>query len=63
VKISVDGQQFNGRSETITDLNRVKEVVNRFVSKYGESDVNKYYKEFDFCVEFIASEPLSRSGT
>jgi hypothetical protein len=53
VKISVDGQQFNGRSKPITDLDKVKEVVNRFISKYGESDVNKYYRKFDVCVEFV----------
>jgi hypothetical protein len=53
VKISVDGQQFSGKSKPITDPDKVKEVVNKFISKYGESDVNKYYTKFDVCVEFI----------
>ena len=53
VKIYVDGQQYVGNSKPITDPNKVKEIVGKFVSKYGESEVNKYYKKFDACVEFI----------
>jgi hypothetical protein len=53
VKISVDGQQYNGKSKAIIDSNKVKEVVNKFISKYGESEVNKYYTKFDVCVEFV----------
>jgi hypothetical protein len=53
VKIYVDGQQYIGNSKPITDPNKVKEIVGKFVSKYGESEVNKYYKKFDVCVEFI----------
>jgi deazaflavin-dependent oxidoreductase (nitroreductase family) len=54
VKISVDGRQFSGNSKPITDSDMVKEVVKKFISKYGESDVNKYYTKFDVCVEFIS---------
>jgi hypothetical protein len=50
VKISVDGQQYNGKSKAIIDSNKVKEVMNKFISKYGESEVNKYYTKFDVCV-------------
>lgn len=53
VKISVDGQQYNGSSKAIIDSDKVNEVVNKFISKYGESEVNKYYTKFDVCVEFI----------
>jgi hypothetical protein len=53
VKISVAGQQYNGRSKAIIDPNKVKEVVNKFISKYGESEVNKYYTKFDVSVEFV----------
>jgi hypothetical protein len=53
VKISVDGQQYNGKCKPIIDSNKVKEVVNKFTSKYGESEVNKYYTKFDVCVEFV----------
>jgi hypothetical protein len=53
VKISVDGQQFNGIAKPIIDSDKVKKVVNMFISKYGESEVNKYYTKFDVCVEFV----------
>jgi hypothetical protein len=53
VKISVDGQEYNGKSKAIIDSKKVKEVVNKFISKYDESEVNKYYTKFDVCVEFV----------
>jgi len=53
VKISVDGQQYNGKSKAIIASNKVKEVMNKFISKYGESEVNKYYTKFDVCIEFV----------
>ncbi len=53
VKISVGGQQYDGKSKAIIDSNKVKEVVNKFISKYGESEVNKYYTKFDVIVEFV----------
>ena len=53
VRISVDGQEYNGKSKAIIDSKKVKEVVNKFISKYGESEVNKYYTKFDVCVEFV----------
>jgi hypothetical protein len=53
VKLSVAGQQYNGKSKTISDSNKVKEVVNKFISKYGESEVSKYYTKFDVCVKFV----------
>jgi len=53
VEIFVAGQKYNGKSKAITDSIKVKEIVNRFISKYGESEVNKYYTKFDVCVEFV----------
>jgi hypothetical protein len=35
VEIFVDGQQYNGESKAIIDSNKVKEIVNKFISKYG----------------------------
>ena len=32
VKISVDGQEYNGKSKAIIDSKKVKEVVNKFIS-------------------------------
>jgi len=53
VKISVDAQQYNGKSKAIIASNKVKEVMNKFISKYGESEVNKYYTKFDVCIDFV----------
>jgi hypothetical protein len=41
LKISVSGQEVPARGKAITDSSRVKDVMNKFSSKYG--DVKKYY--------------------
>jgi deazaflavin-dependent oxidoreductase (nitroreductase family) len=51
MKISVDGQEITGKARPITDTNKVKEVTEKFRSKYGNSDVKKYYTKFDVGVE------------
>jgi deazaflavin-dependent oxidoreductase (nitroreductase family) len=52
VKISVHGQELSGKAKTITDDNEVKEIVEKFRSKYGNFDVQKYYSKFDVGIEF-----------
>ena len=52
VKISAHGQELNGKANTITDDNKVKEIIQKFRSKYGNSDVQKYYSKFDVGIEF-----------
>jgi deazaflavin-dependent oxidoreductase (nitroreductase family) len=52
VKISAQGQELSGNVKTITDDNKVKEIVEKFRSKYGNSDVQKYYSKFDVGIEF-----------
>ena len=52
VKISVHGQELNGKAKTITNDNKVKEIIEKFRSKYGKSDVQKYYSKFDVGIEF-----------
>lgn len=52
MKISAMGQELSGKAKTITDDNKVKEIVEKFRSKYGNSDVKKYYSKFDVGVEF-----------
>jgi deazaflavin-dependent oxidoreductase (nitroreductase family) len=52
VKISVQRQELNGKARTITDDNKVKKIVEKFRSKYGNSDVQKYYSKFDVGIEF-----------
>ena len=51
-KISVHGQELNGKAITITNDNKVKEIIEKFRSKYGNSDVKKYYSKFDVGIEF-----------
>jgi deazaflavin-dependent oxidoreductase (nitroreductase family) len=51
VKISAHGQELSGKAKTITDDNKVKEIVEKFRSKYGNSDVRKYYSKFDVGIE------------
>jgi hypothetical protein len=41
----------NWQARPITDVNKVKEVTEKFRSKYGDSDVKKYYTKFDVGVE------------
>lgn len=52
VKISARGPELSGKAKTITDDNKVKEIVEKFRSKYGNSDVQKYYTKFDVGIEF-----------
>ncbi len=58
VKISISGQKIiTGKAKAITDTNKVKEVVEKFRSKYGVSDVKKYYTKFDVYVELLLKQP------
>jgi deazaflavin-dependent oxidoreductase (nitroreductase family) len=52
VKISAHGQEVSGKAKSITDSNKVKEIVEKFRSKYGNSDVRKYYSKLDVGIEF-----------
>jgi hypothetical protein len=52
MKISAHGQEVSGKAKSITDSNKVKEIVEKFRSKYGNSDVRKYYSKLDVGIEF-----------
>ena len=52
VKISAQTQELSGPARMVTDVNKVKEIVEKFRSKYGKSDVQKYYSKFDVGIEF-----------
>ena len=52
VKISAQRQELSGKATTITDDKKVKEIVEKFRSKYGNSDVKKYYSKFDVGIGF-----------
>jgi hypothetical protein len=49
LKISLSGQEIPARGKAITDSNRVRDVMSKFSSKYG--DVRKYYPKPDVAVE------------
>ncbi|MFZ0514405.1 MAG: hypothetical protein WAM14_22565 [Candidatus Nitrosopolaris sp.] len=49
LKISVSGEEIPARGKPITDIVRVRDVMNKFSSKYG--DVRKYYPKSDVAVE------------
>lgn len=57
MKISVSGREMiTGIAKTITDTNKVKDVVEKFRAKYGTSDVKKYYTKLDTCVELLLNQ-------
>jgi uncharacterized protein YabE (DUF348 family) len=49
LKISVSGKEIPARGKPITDSSRVRDVMSKFGSKYG--DVRKYYPKPDVAVE------------
>jgi hypothetical protein len=54
MKISVSGKEMiTGKAKAINDTNKVKDVVEKFRSKYGVSDVKKYYTKLDAYVELL----------
>ena len=49
LKISVSDEEIPARGKPITDSSRVRDVVSKFGSKYG--DIRKYYPNPDVAVE------------
>jgi hypothetical protein len=49
LKISVSGEEIPARGKPITDSSRVRDVMSKFGSRYG--DVRKYYPKPDVAVE------------
>lgn len=57
MKISVSGgEKITRKAKTITDTNKVKDVVEKFRAKFGASDVKKYYTKLDACVELHVNQ-------
>jgi hypothetical protein len=56
LKISIDRQGITRKAKTITDLNKVKDIVDKFKSKYGNSEVQKYYTKFDAGLELALQQ-------
>ena len=51
IKISIDRQGISRKAKPITDSNKVKDIVDKFRSKYSNSEVQKYYTKFDVGIE------------
>jgi hypothetical protein len=51
LKVSVSGEEISARGKLITDSSRVRDVMSKFSSKYG--DVRKYYPKPDVAVEIL----------
>ncbi len=50
IRIGARGADAEFRAVPITDQARVSSVVEKFRTKYGASDVKKYYSKFDVAV-------------
>lgn len=51
LKISVNGEEISEKGRQITDSKSVDDIVRKFMSKYGEGEVKKYYPKTDVAVE------------
>ena len=48
---AINGMQITKTAKPITDSNKVKDIVDKFKSKYGSSEVKKYYTKLNVAVE------------
>lgn len=51
LKVSVNGEEISIKGKPITDNSKVRDVVSKFSSKYGDGDARKYYPKHDVAVE------------
>jgi hypothetical protein len=51
LRISVGGEEIPTKGKPISESNTVDDILDKFRSKYGESDVKKYYPKPDVAVE------------
>jgi deazaflavin-dependent oxidoreductase (nitroreductase family) len=51
IELYVKGRKLAAHAKPIRDSEKVAEVVNRFRSKHGPSEVTKYYTKLDVAVE------------
>jgi hypothetical protein len=56
IKISIDRQGISRKAKPITDSNKVKDIVDKFRSKYSNSEVQKYYTKLDVAVELALQQ-------
>jgi hypothetical protein len=51
IRLAVNDVAIDATARPITDPRRVREVVEKFRSKYGADQVKKYYSKLDVAVE------------
>ena len=51
IRLAAGGTEYSARATPLTDAAKVDEVVERFRTKYGASDVKAYYPKHDVAVE------------
>ena len=56
IKISINGMQITKNAKPITDSNKVKDIVDKFKSKYSNSEVQKYYTKLDVAAELALQQ-------
>ena len=51
MQISAQGRKVSVKVDPISDPAKVKEVVEKFRSKYSDGEIKKYYSKLDIAVE------------
>ena len=51
MQISAKGRKLALKANPILDPSKVKEVVEKFKSKYGAGEIKKYYSKLDAAIE------------
>ena len=52
LKISVSGgEEISARGKSITDSSKVRDIMSKFGSKYGDGDIRRYYPKPEVAVE------------
>ena len=51
LKISINDMEISATGKPINDYTKVREIVQKFRSKYGEGNIKKYYPKTDVAVE------------
>jgi len=51
MQISAKGRKITVKANPLSDPGKVKEVVEKFRSKYGAGEIRKYYSKLDAAIE------------
>jgi deazaflavin-dependent oxidoreductase (nitroreductase family) len=62
MRLGAGGKEIKIEARTITDKAAVRDVVEKFRSKYGTDQVKKYYSKFDVAVDVSSAGTHRRSA-